>query len=236
MKKRSRLLFLLALCAALSFTGCRHRGAETESETETQSETVSEAKTEKTTSSETETEKSKTTVKRTSVLPSTVTGNTGDGSNKQTDKTQSTNKTTTSTNKTTTGTATTATQQCPYCYQQISTAPDGNGSTIYETHVAQEKAWAELNGYDPNTTPTTEANQATSETDQAAPSTDAGDTAQCGYCYQWFTVSDGSYAAHIAEENAALGMPEGTEYITCPICGYAFPKGSMYDNHVHVTE
>lgn len=67
------------------------------------------------------------------------------------------------------------------------------------------------------------------------PSNTVDDSQQCGYCHQWFSVSDGSYAAHIAEENASLGLPQGTEYVQCPTCGYSFPKGSLYDNHVCVT-
>lgn len=50
------------------------------------------------------------------------------------------------------------TQMCPYCYQQISLASDGEGSTIYADHVAQEKAWADyMASSNTQTTPSTEA-------------------------------------------------------------------------------
>lgn len=226
MIKKSRLFLLLALCGVLSLSGCRKKIAETETETETQSETVSETETEKPTEKQTEKETQKTTIstnkntkttEKTTVKPSAI--NSG------------------STTNTTNNTATDSygTDQCPYCYQQISLAPNGDGTTVYSVHVAQEKAWADTYGY--GDTPPTEAPQQQTEqptTEQQAQNTN--DVAQCGYCYQWFTVSDGSYSAHVAAENATLGLPEGTEYIQCPTCGYSYPKGSLYDNHVCVTE
>ncbi|MDO5538692.1 MAG: hypothetical protein Q4F83_01285 [Eubacteriales bacterium] len=228
MIKRSRLFLLLALCGVLSLSGCRKKIAETETETETQSETVSETETEKVTEKESEKETQKATVstnkntkttEKTTVKPSTI--NSGNTNN--------------TTNNTTTPTDSYGTDQCPYCYQQISLAPNGDGTTVYSVHVAQEKAWADTYGY--GDTPPTEAQQQPEQptTEQPAQN-NTNDIAQCGYCYQWFTVSDGSYSAHVAAENATLGLPEGTEYIQCPNCGYSYPKGSLYDNHVCVTE
>lgn len=226
MRKKGRLLFLIALTASLAISGCRKRSEEpqTESETVTESEKVTETEkiTEKPTEKETqkESETGASTAKKTTVKPSNVSGSgTAANANKS--------KTTVGTNgagSTTTG----PTQQCPYCYQQISTASNGDGTTIYSQHVAQEKAWAELNGYG-DTPP---ANQ--SQTDAQGNTTD--DSRQCGYCYQWFSVSDGSYAAHIQAENAALGLPQDTQYIVCPKCGNSYPAGSLYDNHVCVGE
>ncbi|MDO4343830.1 MAG: hypothetical protein Q4C50_03400 [Eubacteriales bacterium] len=226
MKKKGKLLFLLSLCAVLSLTGCRKKLAETESET--QSETVSEKQT------ETQTEKQ--TVKATEKSTSKSTSST----TKTTEKTKVKASTVTSETSSTTTTPTTeayGTQQCPYCYQQISLEPNGDGTTVYSVHVAQEKAWADTYGY--GDTPPTESTNAQTETQaqtqSTAAATEAPATAQCGYCYQWFTVADGSYQAHLDAENAALGMPAGTEYIQCPTCGYSFPKGSVYDTHVCIT-
>ena len=228
MLKKSRLLLLLALCGLLRLTGCRKKADETESETQTVSETESESETEKETEKTTEKEtqkaatgtEKKTTIKASTTKPSTTTKNTA----AQTETTAQTNA------------GSYGTEQCPYCYQQISTAPNGDGTTVYSVHVAQEKAWADMYGYG-DTPP---VNQQTDAPQTDAPQTDApadpvDDSQQCGYCYQWFTVSDGSYAAHIAAENAELGNPQGTEYIQCPTCGYSFPKGSLYDNHVCIT-
>ena len=218
MKKQSRILFLLAVCGILTLSGCRKKIDETESET--QSETITESETEKQTQKKTErtTEKKtpttqKSTEKKT-VKPSTVNGNSSTG---QTNRPSTTPETEAQ--------ASAGTEMCPYCFQQISLAPTDSGSTIYAEHVAQEKAWADT--YPATNAPTTDA-----------PSTDGNidDSAQCGYCYQWFSVSDGSYAAHVAAHNEELGLPSGTEYITCPRCGYSYPKGSMYDNHVCVVE
>ena len=238
MKKRIRILFLLAVCSILTLSGCRKKIDETESETqsETVTETESESETKKQIQKNTEkiTEKKvpatqKSTDKKT-VKPSTVDGNAPAG---QTDRTSTTPETEAA-----------GTEMCPYCFQQISLEPTDSGSTIYAEHVAQEKAWADTYGW--GDTPPTNASTDTPATDTPAtdapatdaPSTDGNsdDSAQCGYCYQWFSVSDGSYAAHIAAHNDELGLPSGTEYITCPKCGYSYPKGSMYDNHVCVTE
>lgn len=227
MRKRGKWLVLAALCV-IWITGCRQRVEETEEQTqpatvlstEAETEKTTEKATEKPTEKESESEtKTKTTVKHTTVKPST-TGNNNSNS----------------ANNTAANTPAGETKQCPYCYQQISTAPDGNGSTIYDAHVAQEKNWADLNGYGdtpPASQQSTDASQQTSSTE--AQQTDASnDTRQCGYCYQWFTVSDGSYAAHVQMENQSLGLPENTEYIVCPKCGNAYPAGSLYDNHVCV--
>lgn len=224
MMKKSRYFLLFALCGVLSLSGCRKKAPETEAQTETESETQTEKVTEKQTEKETQktTEKVSTasnkntkTTEKTTVKPSTITSN------------KKPNTTTPSTNNTAVDYGT---QQCPYCYQQISLAPNDDGTTIYSVHVAQEQAWAETYGYgdQPGT--------ATQDPQQPAqdPQQPSNDVAQCGYCYQWFTVSDGSYSAHIAAENSSLGLPEGTEYIQCPNCGYSYPKGNLYDNHVCV--
>ena len=115
---------------------------------------------------------------------------------------------------------------CPYCYQQISLASDGAGSTLYADHVAQEKAWSDYINSTGNT-------QTTPSTDASTPETSStnSDTAQCPYCYQYFTVSDGSYSAHLNAENSSLGLPEGSDYVTCPLCGNTYQRGVEYDTH-----
>lgn len=236
MKRKSSILFLLALCGILTLSGCRKKIEETESET--QSETVTETESETETDSEKETQKetqkktsvsNKQSTEKKTVKPSTI--NSNSSTQKQTEKNN---------------TATAGTEQCPYCFQQISLASNGSGSTIYAEHVAQEKAWADTYGWGDtpptenpnsgNTTPSTDTPSTyTPATD--TPATNGGDdSAQCGYCYQWFSVSDGTYSAHIAAHNADLGLPSDTEYVQCPKCGYSYPKGNMYDNHVCVTE
>lgn len=212
MKKKTLLLYILAFAMMFSFSGCRSKVAETESESETITET--EKKTEKQTEKKTEkqsesqkvtekkttptTEKKKTTTtEKTTVKPSTINNNTN------TSESQS------QTN------ANAGTQMCPYCYQQISLASDGQGSTIYANHVAQEKAWAEyMESSNTQTTPSTEA-----------PSSN-NDVAQCPYCSQWFTISDGSYNSHISAETSG-----SSDYITCPLCGNTYQKGIEYDTH-----
>ena len=212
MKKKTLLLYILAFAMMFSFSGCRSKVAETESESETITET--EKKTEKQTEKKTEkqsesqkvtekkttptTEKKKTTTtEKTTVKPSTINNNTN------TSESQS------QTN------ANAGTQMCPYCYQQISLASDGQGSTIYANHVAQEKAWAEyMESSNTQTTPSTEA-----------PSSNH-DVAQCPYCSQWFTISDGSYNSHISAETSG-----SSDYITCPLCGNTYQKGIEYDTH-----
>lgn len=225
MAKKGRLLFLLALCGMLSLTGCRKKAEEAESETQTVSETESESETEKKTEKTTEKGTRKTTENNTASTDKKTTV-------KASTKTPSTTGTTPQT-----GSAA-GTAQCPYCYQQISTASNGDGTTVYSVHVAQEKAWADMYGYGdtpPANQQQTDTQQQTNASQTETPPNTVDDSQQCGYCYQWFSVSDGSYAAHLAEENAALGLPQGTEYIQCPTCGYSFPKGSLYDNHVCIT-
>ena len=196
MKKKTLLLYILAFAMMFSFSGCRSKVAETESESETITET--EKKTEKQTEKKTTptTEKKKTTTtEKTTVKPSTINNNTN------TSESQS---------QTNAGT-----QMCPYCYQQISLASDGQGSTIYANHVAQEKAWSEyMESSNTQTTPSTEA-----------PSSN-NDVAQCPYCSQWFTISDGSYNSHISAETSG-----SSDYITCPLCGNTYQKGIEYDTH-----
>lgn len=230
MKRKSSILFLLALCGILTLSGCRKKIEETESET--QSETVTETESESETDSEKETLKkpsaiNKQSTEKKTVKPSTI--NSDSSTQKQTEKKNNTNNTTTA-----------GTEQCPYCFQQISLASNGSGSTIYAEHVAQEKAWADTYGWGDTppsggTTPSTDA-PTTPSTDAPSSGNGGDDSAQCGYCYQWFSVSDGTYSAHIAAHNADLGLPSGTEYVKCPKCGYSYPKGNMYDNHVCVTE
>lgn len=222
MKKKSRLIFLLVLCVAVSLCGCRKKAAETESETETQTVTETESETEKETQKETkkETEKSTTTsnkttsTEKTTVKPSTVKSNSSTGS--------SSTKPSTSSTTPSTSNNTAATQQCPYCYQQISTAPNGDGTTVYSVHVAQEKAWADTYGYGTDTPQQTEA-----------PEQNANDSAQCPYCYQWFSISDGSYNAHINSETSTPADSGGAvSYTQCPYCGNLYPTGTAYDTHV----
>lgn len=225
MKKKTRLLLLLTLCLTVSLCGCRKRVAETETETETASETETETEKESETEKETkkETEKSSTasnkntnSTEKTTVKPSTVKSNTTSGSSSSTKP--STSSTTPSANN-----STTATQMCPYCYQQISTASNGDGTTVYSVHVAQEKAWADTYGYG------TETTQQSTE----APAQNTNDVAQCPYCYQWFTVSDGSYDAHLATETGIpVNVGGGTEYVQCPNCGNLYPAGNAYETHV----
>lgn len=218
MKKKTRLLLLLMLCLAVSLCGCRKKIAETESETETMSETQSETETE----SETQTEKKKETEKKTTV--SNNTKNTEKSTEKTTVKPSTVNSNSSTGSSAAGSSQTTATQMCPYCYQQISTAPNGDGTTVYSVHVAQEKAWADTYGYGTNNT---------TQTTETPNNTTTDDTAQCPYCYQWFTVSDGSYNAHITSE---AGTPVDTgsndQYVQCPNCGNIYPAGNAYDTHV----
>ena len=221
MKKKGRLFFWLLLCGMLGLTGCRQPVKETE--TETQSETISETETE----TETESETQKQTERKTNTP---ATEKQSETNKKTTTKKTNVNPVTSTTETTETNTSSAyGTQQCPYCYQQISLAPNEDGGTVYSAHVAQEKAWADYMSKQGETSSPSDVSQTPST---EAPQTNTSDVQQCGYCYQWFSVSDGSYAAHLASENASLGMPEGTEYIQCPLCGYSFPKGSVYDNHV----
>lgn len=232
MKKQRRILLFLVLCSILALSGCRKKIDETESETQSETVTETESETEKETQKKTEkvTERrapvSQNPTDKKKVKPSTVNGNSQTG---QTNRTPNTAQTE--------APSTTATEMCPYCFQQISLAATDSGSTVYAEHVAQEKAWADAYGWGdtpPVNTPSTEA-PSTPSTEAPSTGGNTDDSAQCGYCYQWFSVSDGTYAAHIAAHNAELGLPSGTEYITCPNCGYSFPKGSLYDNHVCVT-
>lgn len=218
MKKKMLLLYILAFSMMISFSGCRSKVTETESESETISETETEKQTEKETQKQSETQKttekktsSQSTAKKntsstdkTTVKPSTVNGS----SKTQTSESQKqTNQTDASSSA--------GTQMCPYCYQQISLASDGQGSTIYADHVAQEKAWADyMDSSNTQTTPSTEAPSSSS------------DSAQCPYCGQWYTISDGSYNAHINAETTG-----SSDYITCPLCGNTYQKGVEYDTH-----
>lgn len=230
MKKKRLYLCILALCLTASFCGCRKKAAETESETQTVTET--ETQTEKATEKKTEKATEKTTEKTTE--KKTVSAGTKTSSTEKTTVKPSTVKPGTTTGNTAgTNTGTYPTQMCPYCYNQISTAPNGDGTTVYSVHVAQEKAWADTYGY--GSTPATEATQpSTNASSGNSGSTD--DSAQCPYCYQWFSVSDGTYNAHVTQEqNYIASNNSTTEYVQCPKCGNVYPSGSAYDNHVCVS-
>ncbi len=228
MKKKRLYLCILALCLTASFCGCRKKIAETESETQTVTET--ETQTEKATEKETQKATEKTTEKKTVSASSKTTSTEKTTVKPSTVKNGTTTGGTTGTN---TNTNTYPTQMCPYCYNQISTAPNGDGTTVYSVHVAQEKAWADTYGY--GTTQTTEAAQpSTSASSDNSGSTN--DSAQCPYCYQWFSVSDGTYNAHVTQEqNYAASNSSTVEYIQCPKCGNVYPSGPAYDNHVCVS-
>lgn len=212
MKKKAFLLYILAFSMMFSFSGCRSKIAETESESETICET--EKQTEKETQKQSETQKA--TEKKTAASDNKKDTSSTDKTTVKPSKINETNKTKTSEKKTQTNASSSAgTQMCPYCYQQISLASDGQGSTIYANHVAQEKAWAEyMASSSAQTTPSTEA-----------PSS-GSDSAQCPYCSQWYTISDGSYNAHINAETSG-----SSDYITCPLCGNTYQKGVEYNTH-----
>lgn len=229
MKKKIILVYILAASMMLSLGGCRAKVAESETETSSVKETESETETEKKTEKQSETQKA------TEKSSSRNTASSRNASSK--DKTASTEKTTVKPSTIPNNTqssesqqpsteANAGTQMCPYCYQQISLASDGQGSTIYADHVAQEKAWSDYMN-------STESSQTTTSTDGQTSETQStnSDTAQCPYCYQYFTVSDGSYSAHLDSENANLGLPEGSDYITCPLCGNTYQRGVEYDTH-----
>ncbi|MDO4521655.1 MAG: hypothetical protein Q4B57_00765 [Eubacteriales bacterium] len=217
MKRKKVCLLLLTVCLVLGMSGCRKKLAETEKETETmtteqvtESETQKATETEKATTktTEAETTSSKTTSnteKKTTVKPSAVAGNNA--------ATQ---------NNTTNNAASYGTEMCPYCYNQISLQPNGDGTTVYSVHVAQEKAWADTYGYGTDT-----PNNGTTQTEAQQTEAQQDATAQCPYCYQWYTVADGSYDAHLASHNSNLG----TGYVTCPRCGNTYAKGIEYDTH-----
>lgn len=228
MKKKNFLVYIIAAAMILSLGGCRAELKETEASTSSEavSETAKETETEKETTKQTETQKA------TEKASSTGTSSSKNTSSK--DKSTSTEKTTvkpsTLSNKnkqsTESSDSSAGTRMCPYCYQQISLASDGAGSTIYADHVAQEKAWSDYVN-------STDSTQTTPSTDASTPgsSSASSDTAQCPYCYQYFTVSDGSYSAHLSSENSKLGLPDGSDYVTCPLCGNTYRRGIEYDTH-----
>ena len=245
MKKKTFLVYILAASMIFSLSGCRAKITETETETttssETESETVKETETEKTTEKQSETQKA--TEKASSTGTSSSKSTSSKDKSTSTEKNTSTEKTTVkpstiqnNTQNTESASSSAGTQMCPYCYQQISLASDGAGSTIYADHVAQEKAWSDyMNSTEAaQTTPSTDTPSTdTPSTDASTPETSStnSDTAQCPYCYQYFTVSDGSYSAHLDAENSSLGLPEGSDYITCPLCGNTYQSGVEYDTH-----
>ena len=213
MKKRYLFLYISLLAAALTLGGCRSK--QKEPETQAVTEAATEPATEKATEKETEkqvekqTEKKTASTEKTSVKPSTVKPNTQNTQNNQ---------------------AAGATQMCPYCYNQISTASSGSGSTVYNDHVAQEKAWAELMASQQGT-----SGNDNQQTDQNQPAS-SDDTAQCPYCYQWFTVSDGSYNYHMSLENSGSAGSDDVGYVTCPICNNTYRSGIEYDTHYCTTD
>lgn len=60
------------------------------------------------------------------------------------------------------------------------------------------------------------------------------ETSQCPYCYQWFTVADGSYYSHMQAEYTYPDnyYYEGEEtYVICPYCGHDYIEGPGYAPH-----
>ncbi|MGN0354599.1 MAG: hypothetical protein ACI4EI_05945, partial [Muricoprocola sp.] len=201
-----------------------------ETETETESETESESETETETEKQTEKERQKQTEKKTTTQSSTETKTSVKPSTVSPSTTQSSGNTATQNQTQNYGT-----QQCPYCYNQISLAPNGDGTTVYSVHVAQEKAWADTYGYGDQSPASQDASSGTDQ-NTSQDSTNTDDVAQCPYCYQWFSVSDGSYDNHVANENTNLGLPEGSDYITCPNCGNTYARGIEFDTHYCSTQ
>lgn len=231
MKKKTFLVYILAASMVFSLSGCRTKLAETETSTSSETETAKESETEKKAEKQSETQK--TTEKASSAGTSSSKNTSSKDKSTSTEKKSSTEKTTVkpstvpnNTPSTESSASSAGTQMCPYCYQQISLASDGAGSTIYADHVAQEKAWSDYMN-------STDSTQTTPSTDASTPETSStnSDTAQCPYCYQYFTVSDGSYSAHLSAENSSLGLPDGSDYVTCPLCGNTYQRGVEYDTH-----
>ena len=235
MNKRKLLIYLLTAAMAFSFTGCRQKVAETETETETQSETETETESETETETEKQTEKEtqKQTEKKTTTQPSTE--------KKTTVKPSTVNSSAAQPSQSTGNTAAQnqaqdyGTEQCPYCYNQISLAPNGDGTTVYSVHVAQEKAWADTYGYG-DQPPVSQDTSSNTDQNTTQDNTDTNDVGQCPYCYQWFSISDGSYNYHVSNENANLGLPEGSDYVTCPNCGNTYARGIEFDTHYCSTQ
>ena len=187
MKKTWKLMLLLAVSSTLLLSGCRRKpvATETETETETQTETETETETEKITEKQTERKTAASSTKK----PSTS----------QTEKKTSVQPNETNTNKNNTSANSSATQTCPYCYQSFSTTPDSDGSSEYSRHYAQEKAYADMYGIQPDDT---SSDSTSSDSSSSSGSSDS--YAQCPYCYQWFsTTPDASGYSPYGEHEAA---------------------------------
>ncbi len=198
MKKKTILFLLITACAAFSLAGCRKRIPETEAaDTETAAETESE--TEKKTEQATESETKKAIEPTASAKPK-ASASPAASADPKASASPAASATPKASAAPKASTAPVATQQCPYCYQQIPLTPNGDGTTVYSVHVAQEKAWADTYGYGdqpPAGQQTDTSADPPQNTPADTPSADfPSDIQQCPVCYQWFTVSDGSFAAH----------------------------------------
>ncbi|MDO4632605.1 MAG: hypothetical protein Q4B01_01965 [Eubacteriales bacterium] len=222
MMKKGMIMFMLSACVLLSATGCRRKLAKTETETETKaSEVVTEVQNAVSVKLETETEKQSETEKK-STSGSTTTGSTPKTTAETETKATVVKPSTVTTEQQVTEAANYGTDQCPYCGNYFSLAPNDDGTTVYSSHVAQEAAWAAYmseNAQD-NSGSTAQDNTAQSETSAA--------TSQCPYCYGWYTVADGSYDAHVATHYSAS---LGSDYVVCPLCGNTYASGVEYDTH-----
>ncbi len=110
-------------------------------------------------------------------------------------------------------------QQCPYCGEWFSTAPDGDLWNPYDRHLLEERDSSQTE--EPTyTEPTYEE------------TTDA-EMVQCPDCGNWYDEGN-VFRNHICEGKTYPndGETADGEMVQCPDCGNWYEEGNVFRNHV----
>lgn len=109
-------------------------------------------------------------------------------------------------------------QQCPYCGEWFSTAPDGDLWNPYDRHVLEERDSSQDEG------------QTYGYPDEGET---AGEMVQCPDCGNWYEEGN-VFRNHICEGKTYPdeGETADGEMVQCPDCGNWYEEGNVFRNHV----
>lgn len=255
MKLKKALILLASAMFLLGATGCHKEPAstiietesesETETTTETETESESETETEKQTEKETkkETERKSTAVETEKQTAAARPGTTGTTTGTAASKPSATQPTTvkpssptdTAATRPAASTQSYETDTCPYCGNEFYLA-----NNTYADHVAQEESWIAYMASIGQSDTTGNSGYTDNSSDAGSGYQDPDPSAQCPYCYGWFTINDGSMNYHLQAEAAyaAENAPaqdnvdyDDVTYLVCPYCGVTYPEGPAYPVH-----
>lgn len=110
-------------------------------------------------------------------------------------------------------------QQCPYCGEWFSTAPDGDLWNPYDRHLLEERD-------------TSQAEEQAYEYPDDGETAD-GELVQCPDCGNWYEEGN-VFRNHICEGRTYPdeGETADGEMVQCPDCGNWYEEGNVFRNHI----